>query len=508
MALPVIRLNPKLEGDLEFKGRTYSVPFALPGDLVQFQLKRRGRKTKFRVVHIERGSFPVSDIETVTPFCPYFGDCGGCRAQHISYREQVRIKCTPVLRTLADRYQLNDVTPLEAPDARDYRNRMDFAVNAGTIGLRPAGEFGRFVDIDRCEIQSERSNVLLQCSRELLFEYPDVMYARGTETTDGKAASVTDAQSKDSAGLENDSVDGMAPPDAILPDAGVLKYITIRSGAESGVVIFTIEPNASNYARERYGLFVADYKKILKNEFPEFSLVECDCAAPADLSVTSNGRVLLGQGAYTERLGGREFQVPYDAFFQPNPAAFDLLLKWCRERLADVLDSSAHSSSGAPDQPAATLLDLFCGAGVLSAILTDFFPHSFQRVIGMESVPSAVERASQNFAHFMGEAQFHCVDLFQPDDKQRELLRTALGNPNLELVVMDPPRAGLGKVVCDLIRAESRAPYILYISCNPESQFRDLEQMDDAYEVIAAQPVDCYPHNAHLEQAVLLQRRG
>ncbi len=463
MALPVERLNERFEGEFKFKGRTLKVPFTLPGDLVQFQLKFRGPKhERFRVVKIERAESYPPELRLETPFCPYHGRCGGCRAQHLEYNPtQLQIKAVPIQEQMeavcGRRPKL-----IPAPEIQSYRHRMDFVVDGEHVGLRPIGDFSSFVDIESCGIQRPGANAALALCRELLHEFPGAAYRREDRS-------------------------------------GCLKYVTIRQGFESGVIVLTAQEEGRGL--RDYADFVAKLTDRLvlerdRKDSPIFgySLIETSADTHEnEVSCGPGGRVIVGRGGYDELIGGQRFDVPYDAFFQPNPPAFDGLLARAFEWIAahDVL--AALNGDG-------RMLDLYAGAGVLSAVTAAQFPQAFGSVRGFEFTESAVERAPVNFQSvgFSGETDFRAADLNQPSE---DLLQDA------DLLIADPPRAGLSGKLCAAIAERRPAPWFLYISCNPKSQLRDLEVLLDQYEVVEACVVDCYPHTPHLEQAVLLRRR-
>ncbi|MBI3396187.1 MAG: hypothetical protein HY042_10165, partial [Spirochaetia bacterium] len=150
--LPIESLNHKFEGEFHFHRRRYSVPFLLPGDQVQFQLVRQGGRLRVKVHRTEKVPQPPGGVPTASPFCPAFARCGGCKAQHIQYDEQVRIKARPVLLAMEKAYS---ITPeiLHAPLTSGFRNRMDFVIQGDCIGLRGSGDFTLFVDLEECAVQ-------------------------------------------------------------------------------------------------------------------------------------------------------------------------------------------------------------------------------------------------------------------------------------------------------------------------------------------------------------------
>ena len=456
----------------------------MPGDLVQFKVQKRGRRG-FRIIpeHIERAAAYPPEIGQATPFCEYYGHCGGCRGQHLDYKTQLSLKAGPIMDEMESLYGLRPEL-MEAPDTRDYRNRMDFVVNGGpekeaVIGLRPVGDFSSFVDLKSCSIQREAANQLLSMVRTLLARYPEAAFSRNF--TESPADRSQDGKTEGSPG-----------------SGGPLKYVTIRSGYHSGVVSLTIAPELLDSAGGRSYVELRESLSMGVEELG-FSLLECEAEIQSEISNVPGGRVLTGRADYTERLGGLDFEVPYDSFFQPNPPAFDRLLEWCRARLEE-LEAPEKPKEG-NENGGEELLDLYSGAGVLSAVLANYFPDRFKRIRGYDFVESSVARSATNLSFFKergGELDFQAIDLNKPPE---DLFEGFKG-----LVVMDPPRAGISPKLIKALRKKCEAPYVLYISCNPKSQLQNLAAMKGAYVPVAGCIMDCYPQTPHLEQALLLRR--
>ncbi|MCB1173590.1 MAG: class I SAM-dependent RNA methyltransferase [Leptospiraceae bacterium] len=453
MALPIQRLNANLEGDLEYGRRVWSVPFALPGDLVQFQLKQ-GKKKSFKVVKIERADEYPAELELSDPFCRVFGQCGGCRGQHLRYDYQLDLKCAPVESQMKALCGIQPVR-IAAPRDRAHRHRMDFAINGSVIGQRPAGDFRSFVDIEECAVQSPMANHCLQLIRSLLSEKPQLAFNRS----------------------ENQ---------------GILKYCTIRTGFESGVII--LNALQEHHADPELQNWLETVAARLQNELPQVSLLLCQSDAQSENSVTEDAALIYGRLDYTEKLGGIEFSVPYNSFFQPNPPAFDLLLDSVLPQLHQILDSGAIQSR--------LMLDLYCGSGVLSRIISQRCQGAFTKIQGLELVPAAIQSAPTNQILPPEQLDFRVVDL---NSSAGIAAIQPAGKPGL--LVMDPPRPGIHKDLAAWIINTLQPECILYISCNPQTQIRDLALLQERYKAVHASLCDCYPQTAHLEQAVILLPR-
>ncbi|HMU84474.1 MAG TPA: hypothetical protein PK881_11240 [Leptospiraceae bacterium] len=436
MALPIQKINSRLEGEFVFRGRPYSVPFTLPGDLVQFKLSRKTGRLGMEVLHIEKAH--NTDFALADPFCAVYGRCGGCRGQHIPYPKQIELKTTDLVRAMEGLGKKPEI--LVAPRLQGHRNRMDFVVDAGVTGFREAREFARFVDVDLCPAERDQSNRVLEVFRSAIERHKDIAFVRES-------------------------------------GEGIVKYATIRSGSTS-LLSITIE--ASRSENQRYLAFLQDLIQTLP---PQCSLVETHTVYPSDVSNPSGGKVHVGDGTYTDRLGGLDFRVAADSFFQPNPEAFDLLL------------DHVMAWFGPGDVATERLVDLYCGTAVLSAIFTNRFPGDFASVYGADFTESAIAHAPGNLKHFSDPVRFEALDLAQ---KMVPLL------PG-DFVILDPPRAGLAPQVLRSV-LDGLPERVLYISCNPQTQLRDLRALTSTYRIDSAVISDCYPHTQHLEQAVFLRK--
>lgn len=452
MAVRIERINHRFEGEFLHGKKTYSVPFVLPGDLVHYKLVRRGRKRKALIEQIERKDPPDNpDLLSRDPGCLFAGRCGGCKARHISYTEQFRIKAEPILQEMKELFGV--VPELQAAGYTDqYRNRMDFVVEQGWIGLRGVGDYKAFIDIDSCPNQRPEANHVLALLRNLLSR---------------------------SSGVSKDR----------QQDSGVLKYATIRSGDASGALILTVDQK--EIQDERYLQFKKELVETFRNDpvCKTFTLVEAPLADPlSEVSAPPGGSPLYGDGFFYEKLGGIRFRVPYDSFFQPNPRGFDPILDWSIRQIQSQTI------------PPGGMLDLYSGAGVLSSILYQKTGGSFDRITGMDSVASSIELSSSNFPEDSPPLDFQVVDLGRPPEEM-------FTEHKYSLIVADPPRAGLSPGVRKGIRHFSSAPFFLYISCNPHSQIEDLHQITRSYEPIAAFLTDPFPHTPHLEQAIWMKKK-
>ncbi len=447
MSALVERLNAKLEGELFHAERSYGVPFCLPGDRVSYRIFGRGKRRRLIVDEVEHG--PARRQE---PFCSHFGRCGGCRGQHLTLEEQFEAKAGPYNQAME---ALCGIRPVQLlPErSRRYRNRMDFVVEGSVVGLRPAGDYRRFEDIESCHIQRQRADEILSLVRGLVKKYPTLPFVRREKT-------------------------------------GILKYVTIREGQRSGAVILTIcEGHADD---EAYLAFVRDLSAALSDYEKEkgylFSLFAGEVGPLSEVSAVPGSKLLQGKPFFEESLGPLNFQVPPDAFFQPNPEGFFRLFETALQALRPLWQGG-------------TVIDLYCGSAALSLVLTEVLS-GVRGLYGADFSASGIELGRRNI-----EAYLQDKEPFPYDLQARDLNR-GVEFPEADLVLLDPPRAGLSPGVIRWLNERRPAPVLLYISCNPSAQVENLKDLQDAYEPIFAAVTDPFPQTTHLESAVLLQRKS
>lgn len=459
MSALIERLNAKLEGELNHAGRVYGVPFALPGDRISYRIFGRGKRRRLIVDEIKRGPYARQE-----PFCEHFGVCGGCCGQHLSISEQFELKVRSFRANMIEHFA---VTPIELMPERikRYRNRMDFVVEgkqrcfsegSGSesciVGLRPAGDFRRFVDIRSCHIQRGRADEILSRIRRLIFAYPELPYIRREKT-------------------------------------GILKYVTIREGRISGAVILTsCEGNADEPV---FREFVSELCKILEGYEREsgyrFSLFTGEVGPLSEVSAVPGLQLLYGDPYFEETLGPLSFQVPPDAFFQPNPDGFFRLFQAALEAVR-------------PRWHGGSVIDLYCGSAVLSLVFAEMLT-GITALYGVDFSASGIELGRRNIKSYLKSKKAG----FTFDLQARDLNRGEILFPEADLVIVDPPRAGLAPGVIRWLN-EHPAPLLLYISCNPSAQVENLLALREVYRPVFAAVTDPFPQTTHLESAVLLER--
>ena len=327
------------EGVGRLDGYVMFVRGGLPGDRVRVHVT----ETRARYGRGEIDEVLTRAPDRVDPPCPYFGRCGGCRLQHLAYPAQLAFKakqvrdCLERLGNLAD-FELRPILP--APDPYGYRNKMEFTVaqtkGVPIIGLHEADRYDAVLDIERCLLQSETMNTLLDEMRRQV-------RARGLPVWDGAT------------------------------EQGLLRFVSLREGRRTGDAMVNIVAASPDLER------LAPVADALRARVPATASVVLNVnAKKASVAVGSEEHVLLGRETITESLGGLSFQVSANSFFQTNTVQ--------AERLFALVESACASEGHE------TIIDLYSGTGAISLLLA----RGCRRVYGIEVAPAAVADAVRN----------------------------------------------------------------------------------------------------------------
>ena len=443
-------------------GMVVFIQGAVPGDVVNVQLTRKKKSyAEGAVTHLIAPS-----PERVTPFCKHFGICGGCTWQDLSYSAQIAHKRQEVIDNLQrlGGLELPEVpSTLASPETRHYRNKLEFTftaqrwftkdeLNSGeeildrkALGFHLPGRFDKVFDVEECWLQPEPSNSIRNFIRAYGAKH-DLNYYH----------------------LQNHE--------------GWLRILTIRTTTTGEVMVLLAFGHEDKENRE--ALLTA----VLK-EFPTItSLLWCinpkknDTIWDLDIQVF-HGRDHLVEELRDEGFPNLRFRIGAKSFFQTNPQQTQVMYELVRELAGLKGDELVY--------------DLYCGAGSISLFLARHCRH----VVGAEIVPEAIADAHAN-AELNGitNVAFEAGDL-------KDLLNADFiarhGKP--DVLITDPPRAGMHEAVVARIR-ELAPPCIVYVSCNPATQARDLALLKDMYRITHVQPLDMFPHTWHVENVVRLER--
>ncbi len=437
------------------------VPFVVPGDVVDLQVRRK----KHSYAEAEAVKFHRYSPERATPFCKHYGVCGGCKWQCLAYEHQLKYKQQQVVDALTriGKVELPDVMPILGSEKTcAYRNKLEFTFsnkrwltweevaqgvsydNMDALGFHIPGAFDKVLDIEECALMHPLNNRLRNAIR-------DFAHSEGVPFFD------------------------------LRTQTGVLRNIMIRTST-TGEVMLLVQ------ARVTADEEMEQLKKVLgfiADSFPEVTsllyVINNKCNDTfGDLEV----HTFKGTDVIFEEMEGLRFKVGPKSFYQTNSEQAYNLYKVARDFAALTGEEVVY--------------DLYTGTGTIA----NFVAAKAKKVVGIEYVEDAIIDARVN-AELNG---FNNLTFFAGDMKDiltRDFI-SEHGRP--DVIITDPPRAGMHNDVIDtiLFAAPRR---IVYVSCNPATQARDLSLLDRDYRVTAVQPVDMFPHTHHVENVVLLERR-
>lgn len=438
-------------------GYVVFVAGAVPGDRVRARIVKR--KKSFGEARLLEVLEP-SPLRT-EPRCEYFWDCGGCKWQHVAYEAQLEAKRQSVAEALAHTGGFRDVEvrpTIGSERSYFYRNKMEFSFSAHrwlTDWEIASGE-----DFDR--------------DFALGLHVP----GRFDKVLDLQACYL---QSELSVRLVNATrafarAQGWAPWD-VHAQTGFLRHLVIRTPEHTGEVMVNLVTNGHDAER------MVAYADLLHREFPEVTtLVNTVNTGLAQTAFGEAMVTIFGPGVVHDRIGRYTFEIAPNAFFQTNTRQ--------AERLYEVATQFAEF------RPDDLVYDLYCGAGTIALFVSEHV----RCVVGVELVEEAVANARRNAeTNGVANTAFVAGDmlrLFTPEFVEEH------GRP--DVLIVDPPRAGMHPKVVEQIAA-LRPERFVYVSCNPQTQARDLALLRDHYRLEAVQPVDLFPHTHHVEAVAQLR---
>ena len=437
-------------------GKVIFVENAIPGDIVDIKLGKNKKDWAEGFVT----AFHVYSPDRVEPFCAHFGVCGGCRWQMLPYPRQLQYKQQQVEDTLRriGKIALPAIRPiLGAPESVHYRNKMEY-----TFSSR------RFLLPDELHdpAVSAEQRVAGFHAKGLFDKVVDIDICHlQEEPTNRLRKTVRDF------GLRED-----LPFYDIRLHTGWLRNLQLRI-CTTGEIMANL---VLGYEEKALTSRLADE---LLQQFPELTTLLCTINPKWNDSITDlEPRILFGKGYVIEKLEDFQFKIGPKSFFQTNTRQ--------GERLYQVTREFAELSGKE------TVYDLYCGTGSIGI----FVSRQAARIVGVEVVGAAVEDARENATlNGIGHARFFSGDV---TDLCQDGFFAQEGRP--DVIITDPPRAGMHERLVNKI-LEIGAPIVVYVSCNPATQARDLHLLDAKYAVTGVQPVDMFPHTHHIENVVQLK---
>ena len=441
------------------------IPFGAPGDIVDIQVfKKKSNCFDGKIVNIVKES-----DKRVKPVCQHFGLCGGCKWQHLDYQWQLYYKQKQVKDNLdrIAKIEYPEITPILGCEKQYYyRNKVEYSFSnrkwltdgapAGTyteeqckgFGYHLPGLFDRVIDIEHCYLQAEPSN-------EIRLFIKEFTMAKGLSYHNVRA------------------------------HQGTMRNVIVRCNGKGEFMVIIIINEENSIVRN-------ELIPALSEKFPQIISIMLVINPKFNDTISDlpfeclKGEPYLIETMNSPRIGFEDlsFRVGPVSFFQTNVYQAERLYKAAFD-LADVCGDEL-------------MYDLYTGTGTIAL----YFSRFVKKVVGIEYVEEAIADARIN-------AQINNIDnaTFYAGDMAKVLDDTFIvENGTPDIIVTDPPRAGMADKVIEQLK-KIKAKKIIYISCNPATQARDLQLLNDLYEVVAVQPVDMFPHTQHVENIASLKLR-
>ena len=436
------------------------VPYVVPGDVVDLQVKRKKNHYAEAVAVKFHEYSPVRAV----PFCQHYGICGGCKWQCLPYTEQIKYKQKQVTDNLTriGKIELPEISPIIGSEKTEfYRNKLEFTFSnkrwlteeevkedvkydqMNAVGFHIPGAFDKVLAIEKCWLQDDISNQIRNAIRDYAYEHNYSFFN-------------------------------------LRSQEGMLRNLMIRTSSTGELMVLLqckiVEESEMDLMKQLLA-FVAE-------RFPQITsllyVVNNKCNDTInDLEVM----VFKGNDHIFEEMEGLRFKIGAKSFYQTNSGQAYNLYKVARN-FAGLTGKEL-------------VYDLYTGTGTIA----NFVSRQAKKVIGIEYVPEAIEDAKVNSSlNKIENTLFYAGDM--KDILTQDFINQH-GRP--DVIITDPPRAGMhDDVINTILFAEPER--IVYVSCNPATQARDLSLLSVKYAVKKVQPVDMFPHTHHVENVVLLEK--
>ncbi len=433
----------------------------VPGDIVNVQINCSRRRFMEGYVTEYVKLSPMR----AEPFCSHFGECGGCKWQALPYDKQLEFKQSQVLDQLSriGKVELPEIMPIVGSEkTTHYRNKLEYT-------------FSNKRWIPRTEMAAKEGEEEIPHGDALGFHIPGMFDKIIDIDTCHLQAEPSNSIRLS---LKKFSVDNNLEFYNLRSHEGLMRNVAIRTSSTGDVMV--IVQFAKDEEKERIAVM-----EHLKNEFPEITSLCYIINTKLNDSMGDQTVILYhGQLYMEEKMDDLTFRINPKSFYQTNSEQAHELYKITRD-FADLTGSEV-------------VYDLYTGTGTIA----NFVARQCAKVIGVEYVPEAIEDAKINSqVNGINNTVFFAGDM--KDVLNDEFILTH-GKP--DVIILDPPRAGIHEDVAKVI-LNAEPKIIVYVSCNPATQARDLAIFDEKYRVTKVQPVDMFPHTHHVENVVQLVRR-
>ena len=439
-------------------GRVIFLSNAVPGDLVDVEVFKK-RKAYYEGKAIQFHS--LSEKRT-DPVCKHFGVCGGCKWQNMKYEEQLNFKQKEVVNHLKriGHVEIQEILPIKAcEETYFYRNKMEFSFSdarwltpeeiakGGEIDSKFACGFhipkmwDKILDIEKCHLQVDPSNAIRNEIKHFAVQNGLTFFNPRKQE-------------------------------------GFLRTIMIRISSNGEIMVVVQFHIEDKNKREALLNFVAE-------KFPEITSLQYVINQKGNDTIYDQDVILFkGRDYIFEEMEGLKFKINAKSFYQTNSKQAYELYKITRE-FADLKGDE-------------TVYDLYTGTGTIA----QFIAKKAKKVIGVESVPEAIDDAKENAKR----NNIDNTEFFVGDMAKIFTAEFIAQNGHPDLIITDPPRDGMHKNVVNQL-LEVLPEKIVYVSCNSATQARDLEILKGAYDISKSQAVDMFPQTHHVENVVLLKRK-
>jgi 23S rRNA (uracil1939-C5)-methyltransferase len=439
-------------------GQVYFLDGGVPGDVVEAIIKKKKKGVPFGSVI----ALTEASVHRVEPFCEHFGVCGGCKWQHLSYEEQIRQKENQVrdaVRRIAKVEAGNFLPILGNAQMTEYRNKLEYSFSSKRwITEEEIASGEKFPDRKALGFYRPGTfdKVIDVNTCHLQNNITNLIRNYIRNITDGEDFEYYDHRN----------------------NKGFLRNIVVRTNKKGEVMLILI------FGEEQKEKIRSISNQVI-SEFPQIVSV-FHIINPKQNSSFSDlePEHVFGTPYLTETLGKVQYHIGPKSFFQTNTLQAEQLYSIARD-FADI-------------QPEDNVYDLYTGLGSIALFVAD----QCKQVVGIEEIEEAIEWAKENAkVNKINNAIFYAGDV-------KDILTDDFVDKHgkADIIITDPPRAGMHKDVVDMF-LKLETPKIVYISCNPSTQARDIGLLSEKYDLETIQPVDMFPHTHHVESVALLKLR-
>ena len=449
-------------------GKVLFIKQGIPGDIVDVQVNKvRSGYSQSYIVDLKTPS-----PHRLKPFCAHFGDCGGCTWQTLPYPMQIAFKQQQVVDQLTriGHLEIPEVSPILGSAQTDhYRNKLEYTFSnrrwllAGEdwstlseterlgLGFHVSGFFDKVLDIQECHLQREPSNAIRLFIKQYAIEHSLSFYD-------------------------------------LRENRGFLRTMVIRTtstGENMLVICFGGGAQGEDARPAREALLEA-----VKTRFPEITSLYYVINPKGNDNFSDLPCTLYsGTEAVYEQMEDLRFKIGPKSFYQTNSGQAYRLYSVVRDFVREGISA---------DEEKPVIYDLYTGTGTIALFLASLA----RKVVGIEYVPEAIEDAKVNAR----ENGIENTEFFAGDMKDVLNAEFIASHGQPDIVVLDPPRAGIHPDVARVLLA-CAPKRMVYVSCNPATQARDLSIFADHYDILHIQPVDMFPHTTHVENVVSLIKK-